>query len=552
MKKIVTPTLGWVYRHTRSFLPRIFLLTFLEVVVSLAGVGLALVSKEVIDSATGQVGKQFLLSAVFLFAVIAVQLIAQSGVMALRIRISGKMTISLRNYMFTSLVRKNYKGISAYHSGDLLNRFSSDVEVIVTGVTNIIPNLLSILAQIIAGITALLLMEPLLAVLVLVLGILFPLCGRLLSKKYRRLHKAAHQTEGDTRSFFQESFANIVVIKSFISELPILRKLNDYMDKNYRIKIKRNFISIVINMGLYAFFTIGYYGVLVWGAGRIATGMITYGTLNAFLQLIMQLRSPLQSISGILPQYYSMLASAERLIELEDIPTEPEPLEKEDLQQLKDGFSTIEVENVAFAYDDELVLQNCDFTLNRGGITAIMGESGCGKSTFFKLLLGLYEPSGGSIKINGECTVNASTRGLFSYVPQGNMILSGTIRENITMCDDTVSEEDLCRVAKAACIYEHIASLPDGFDTVLSERGAGLSEGQIQRISIARALLTDAPILLLDEATSALDEATETSVLANIRSLTDKTVLFITHRNTSVSVCDHIIHADGKRYHTVK
>ena len=552
MMKIITPSLRWVYARTKSFLPRVFLLAFFDMIVSLAGIALALVSKEVIDSASSSLQKQFVLSGALLFMVIALQLIANIFTMSLKVRISGKMTISLRNYMFTRLVRKNYAGIAKHHSGDLLNRFSSDVDVIVTGATNIIPSIMTILTQIIAGTTALLIMQPLLAVLVVAIGTLFPLCGRLVSKRYRYLHKAVQQTEGKTRSFLQESFANIVVIKSFISELPILRKLNEYMDENYRIKLKRNFITVLISTGLYGLFSIGYYGVLVWGSHQIALGFITYGTLNAFLQLISQLRAPLQNISGILPQYYSMLASGERLMEIEQIETEPEALLGDPLEELKKDFQTIEVNNVAFAYEDELILRNCSFTLHRGGITGIMGESGCGKSTFFKLLLGLYAPTGGTILLNGERPIDASTRGLFSYVPQGNMILSGTIRENITMCDASVSDEELIRVAKAADIYDHIQSLPDGFDSVISERGNGLSEGQIQRISIARALLTDAPVLLLDEATSALDETTETTVLANIRELTDKTVLFITHRRTSVSVCDHLIYADNKQYRVIK
>ena len=170
------------------------------------------------------------------------------------------------------------------------------------------------------------------------------------------------------------------------------------------------------------------------------------------------------------------------------------------------------------------------------------------KSTLFKVILGLYTPQKGSITVNGDIKADASVRGLFSYVPQGNMVLSGTVRDNITLCNPNISEERLAEAAKAAEIYDYIMSLPDGFDTVLSERGAGLSEGQIQRISIARALLVDAPMLLLDEATSALDEQTETAVLANIKKMTGKTVLFITHRNTSLKVCDTIVHVSNGKF----
>ena len=239
-------------------------------------------------------------------------------------------------------------------------------------------------------------------------------------------------------------------------------------------------------------------------------------------------------------------------MELEAGNDEPSARTGEELDELKNDFKTINATGVSFAYDGEEVLSDCTLTLERGKITAITGESGCGKSTLFKLLLGLYEPQSGSITLNGNIPVGAATRGLFAYVPQGNLILSGTIRENLTLCDDGISDSAVEEAAKAAEIYDYIASLPDGFDTVISERGSGLSEGQLQRIAIARALLYDAPVLLLDESTSALDEQTETRLLSNIKALPDKTVIFITHRNTSISVCDSIIHVENKRFCKIK
>ena len=407
------------------------------------------------------------------------------------------------------------------------------------------------ITKVIAGVIALTVLNPVLSLIVVLTGTLFPFFGRFISRKYKYLHKQVQQTEGLSRSFLQESFANLVVIKSFRSEQPILNKLDEYMQQNLKIKIKRNFISVIISVLMQSFFSLGYYGVLIWGALQFSNGL-TYGTLNAYLQLISQLRTPLQNLSGILPQYYSAMASAERLMELEQMDTEPEPLSKNELDKLRDSFESLVIDNVAFAYDDELILQNCSFTVPKNKITAITGESGCGKSTLFKLILGLYEPSGGKITVNGDIPVGPATRGLFAYVPQGNMILSGTVRENITMCNPDIDGSAVENAARAADIYDYISSLPEGFETRLSERGGGLSEGQVQRISIARALLSDAPILLLDEATSALDEATETAVLSNISKMTDKTVLFITHRNTSISVCDHIVHANGKKFTVVK
>ena len=548
MKNNNTSPLRWIISRIRRFIPGIILVTGLNAITALTGVSLAFISQNLLDSTNND--KRIMFGAVLLGVVIANMLIT-SLISVINVRVNGRLMMSMRNYMFSELVHKKYPRISGHHSGDLLNRFTSDIDVIANAATSTLPSAISMVVRIVAGIVSLLIMNPKFAAAVFVIGFSVPAIGRMISKKYKYMHKEVQKTEGETRAFMQEGFANIVVIKSFRSEAPILQKLNQYMEKNLRIKIKRNFISVITHFLLNSFFSLGYYGILIWGAFNLANGL-TYGTLNAFLQLISQLRAPLQNVSGVLPQYYQALASAERLMELDNIENEPLQPDDETIQKLCADFKTINIKNVAFAYEDELILKNCSFDVPRGKITALTGESGCGKSTLFKLILGLYEPSGGSITINNSIPVDASTRCLFSYVPQGNMILSGTIRENITMCNPDISEEQIINAAKAAAIYDYITTLPDGFDTVLSERGSGLSEGQVQRLSIARALLFDTPILLLDEATSALDESTETTVLANIKAMTDKTVLFITHRNTSISVCDHIIHAENKVYTVVK
>lgn len=546
-----TKTLKWIIQRIKKFIPVIVLVSLLDALVAILGVVLAFISKEVLDTSSATGGDKIWLFGGLLLGCSAASILITSLVSVINVRSIGRLTISMRCYMFSSLVHKKYGGISDHHSGDLVNRFTSDIDVVVSAATSTLPHVVSMVTKLIAGFTALVILNWKLALIVLVAGFTVPFFGRFISKRYKHLHKEVQKTEGQARSFLQESFANVVVIKSFLSEKPILDKFNQYMQKNLKIKIKRNFITVIINALLHTFFNLGYYCVLLWGATQFANGL-SYGTLNAYLQLISQLRAPLQNISGILPQYYSALASAERLIDLENIEQEPQLLDDDSSEKLKHDFERIVVDNVAFAYEDELVLKNCSFQLEKNKITAITGESGCGKSTLFKLMLGLYEPTGGSITINGETPINASTRSLFSYVPQGNMILSGTIRENITMCNPDVSEEDIIKAATAADIYDYIASLPDGLDTVLAERGAGLSEGQIQRISIARALLFDAPILLLDEATSALDEQTEVTVLSNIKSMTDKTVFFITHRQTSLAVCDHIVHVENKKFEIIK
>ena len=537
--------LKWIYCRIRRYIPLTAAVSVVSALSALSFVALALITKRVMDIATGDTTGSLFKSGILLFAVIAIQILLSAAQSILNAYSNGKQTIAFRNYLFGVLCRKKYADISAYHSGDILNRFTSDIDTVVTSSVNIIPNVVSIATKIVAGIGTMLFMNPYIAAAVLLCGVTFPAIGRAINKRYKYMHKECQRTEGRTRAFLQECFENIVVIKTFISEAPFIKKLDSYMDDNFRLKIKRTSISVMANISLYALFTAGYYAVLLWGAGGLSGGTLTYGTLMAFLQLISQLRAPLQNVSGILPQYYSALASAERLMELEGAADEPFPAAAERLEKIKEDFRTLEIKNLFFGYAGESVLRDFSLCAKRGNITAITGESGSGKSTLFKLILGLYEPQSGSIAINGEIPLDASLRGLFAYVPQGNMVLSGTVRENITMNNRTVTDEQIERAARAAEIYDYIISLPDGFETHLAERGAGLSEGQIQRISIARALLTNAPILLLDEATSALDEETETRVLANIKSMTDKTVLFITHRNTSLKVCDRIVHVEG-------
>ncbi len=541
-------TLKWIYRRIKRFLPAIIATALISAVTAVSYVVLALLTKRVLDIATGDAAGNLAAAGAALFAVIALQVTAGACQSLLNAYTNGKLTMSLREYLFTVICKKKYEDISPYHSGDILNRITSDVDTVVSSSVTIIPNSVSIFTKIIAGLGAMVFMNPILALIILLLGITVPAIGRFISKKYKYMHKECQRTEGRTRSFMQECFENIVVIKTFASEGPFIKRLQRYMDDNFKLKIKRTGISIAATISLYTFFTIGYYAVLLWGAGGLAKGTLTYGTLMAFLQLISQLRAPLQNVSGILPQYYSAIASAERLTELEGLRDETSLLKSEDADKLKADFKSIEAKNLCFGYGAKNILENCSFTAEKGDIIAITGESGSGKSTLFKLILGLYSPKSGSLTVNGKIPTDASVRPLFAYVPQGNMVLSGSIRDNISLCNPDVDEESIINAAKAAEIYDYIAALPDGLDTMLSERGAGLSEGQIQRISIARALITEAPVLLLDEATSALDETTETKVLENIRRMTGKTVLFITHRNTSLKACDKIMHIENKSF----
>ena len=543
MKKSNKPTLSWIYKHTKIHLPALLLISVLAAVVSVQFVALAMLSKTVLEIATGDQGGSILNYGILLLLLVVLQVICSGAESILKARISGKLIITLREHLFKQIGQKKFSDISKYHSGDLLNRLTSDVEVLQVGVVNIVPNLVSMVTRIIGCVIALLLLEPKLAIIILVVGVLIPAVSRILSNKYKVLHRKVQQSEGESRSFMQECFANLSVMKTFKTKDFIFDKLNRYLKENYKVKMKRSVLSVFLHLGLYSFFTVGYYAVLLWGAVQIAnpTVAITYGTLIAFLQLVSQLRMPLQNISGILPQYYSLLASAERLMQIENLDSESISLESDELQKCCDEFKTIKAENICFDYDDESVIRDLSFEINRGSMTAILGDSGVGKSTIFKLLLNLFDIKSGKLTLNGQTPIDAKVRGIFSYVPQGNMIVSGSVKENIKMCNPNITDEEVINAAKVAEIYDYIITLPNGLDTELSEHGVGFSEGQLQRIAIARAVANDSPILLLDEATSALDKQTEKRVLDNIKALTDKTVILVTHRTSNLNLCDNVI-----------
>ena len=436
-------TLKWIYRRTKRYLPFVAVEAVLAVLISLSSVYLALISKDVLDVATGNLKGDLKSYSIQLVVIIALQILFSAFSTLLTAYSNGKLHISIRSYLYVSLSQKKYSNISAYHSGDLLNRFTSDVEVIVSSVSGIITNVAAMFSKIAGSMVALISLDRRIALIILIGGIAVPAIGRLINKKFKTIHKECQQSEGKTRSFIQESIENIVVMKTFQGVMPLSKKLSDYLQYNFRLKLKRARISTATHLCLYSFFTLGYYAVLIWGASQISNGVITYGTLMAFLQLFQQVRAPMQNITGIMPQYYSALASAERLIEIENIADDNPPLENEKLNELKNRFESINFKNVTFAYNDEDILKDCSFTIPKNKITALTGESGSGKSTVFKILLNLYEQQSGTITINEDIPLDSSLRGIFAYVPQGNLVLSGSIIENLTLCNESISMEKI-------------------------------------------------------------------------------------------------------------
>lgn len=534
----------WIFKAAKKHTFLLVLLSLANIITSTSYIGLALVSRRainiVISSNLTNYKEHLINCCILALAIIIVQLLLTLFESHLKAVIRGRFEISMRRRFFENITSKKYSEIKKYHSGDILNRFTSDIDMVVGGVTEFVPQAVSIISKIVSGIIVVSAFSKGFAIVVVAVGLAVTLFSTVISPLFKRMHKSVQQASGVVRGFTQECVENIVVVKSFSSKVPLLNQLAQYMKTLYRKKINRNHVSNATHGGLFIVFTAGYYATLFWGAFEIATGKMDYGTLTAFLQIVSNIRTPFYNASGLITRLYSALASAERLMEMEAL--ECEPVDNSfNANKVYESLTEIKAEGLSFSYGEGNVISGSSFSIKKGSFVSFTGASGAGKSTLFRLMLGLYNPTEGKLSLiteNGEIAVNATTRSLFAYVPQGNLLLSGTIAENIAFGNSNAGQAELDKAAELACLKELIDSLPEGYNTVLGERGLGLSEGQIQRISIARALLSDAPILLLDECTSALDEKTELQLLENITKLTNKTVVFISHRNAALSICN--------------
>ncbi len=531
----------WICTHSKFILFSLILLCIISFAMSACSVYFAVLSRSLIDTATGYAGGNLLHRAVLLIAFVVILLALQVAYSYLNVHATGKLEMRLRKRVFSSLLCKDLTQVTAVHSGDLMNRLTSDIAVITGAVIGILPTLLSFVTRLGAAAFLLFWEEPLFLVFYLVFGVIFLCFSRLYSSRMKKLHKMCQDSEGKSRSFMQEALQNILAVKAFRNEKEITDYSYTLQEKNFRLRIKRNTISIIANIFTALAFTAGYYLAMIWGAFQLSKGLISYGTLVFLLQLVNQIQTPIKGMSSLLPQYYSALASAERLLELEafrqDKPMEATYDGEGDLEEIR-------FEHLNFSYGQEPILKDFNLSVKKGDFVAVSGISGIGKSTLLKLLLGVLIPDEGEVLIQTQKETRRAdwaTRELFAYVPQGNMILSGTIRENIMFFHPEATEEEVIRAAKTAEIYDFVMQLPQQFDTVLGEKGLGLSEGQVQRLAIARAILHDAPILLLDEATSSLDEKTEQAILSHIRELKTKTLFIVSHRPAALEICNHVI-----------
>jgi ATP-binding cassette subfamily B protein len=546
------------FKESRSFvgfavkkrIPVLLGLVMSEVISSACAVSIALVAKNIINSALGKNQEVFRRSLIILACIFIVEIVLHMLSTHLKVVLNGKLVIDYRTRIFNAIFDKDYTLINNYHSGELMNRLSSDVTVISDGISNSVPQFASFLTRLVTAIVIMVSIDSSFVGLLLGAGLICVAISLIFRKALKSRHKAVQEALGALRSFMQESVESMLVIKVFGIRDKINRRASGLQKEHYRKKLRKNYITIFASTGLGVFFVAGYASALAWCSVKLYNGALTVGDLTAMIQLVNQIQTPLIMLAGIIPSYFNIFASAERLVEIEKVKDETVRNEGEvDIATLSNTFRDIRMENITFKYDRDTVIENSSLKVNRGDFVAITGISGIGKSTLFKVMLGVLEPEQGEVRIDAdrEYYSDIKTRKLFSYVPQGNMLFSGTIRENIAFIKTDATDEEIIGAARLACAEDFIRELPDGLDTVIGEKGHGLSEGQVQRIAVARALLCKSDIILLDEATSALDEQTEKKLLENIRSLDGVTCIIISHKAAALEICNREIRIEDKK-----
>lgn len=528
-----------------------------------SGVLYALFLRNIVDSAAAQDAGGFCRGVVQIVVLVAVQLALRAAIRWLSELGRSTFENLFKARLTETLLRKDYLTVSAVHSGEWLNRLTNDAKVVADNCVDILPGLAGMAVKLISALAMIIALEPRFAAILIPGGILVACFAWLFRRILKRLHKDVQEADGRLRVFLQERIGSLLMIRSFATETQTEAEAEKRMQEHKAARMRKNRFSNLSNVGL----GIALNGMYLLGVGwcgyGILVGTISFGTLTAITQLITQVRMPFASITGFLPRYYAMLASAERLMEAEDFPDD-DPGTAESLPEILDFYerrlAALGLRDVSFTYyptteelgdlskeNMPLVLEKLSFSLRKGEYVAFTGQSGCGKSTVLKLLMCVYRPDGGERfceTVDGKTfELTGAKRRLFAYVPQGNQLMHGTIRQIVSFADPSAAqdEERLEQALRVACADEFVSELEFGADTMLGERGAGLSEGQMQRLAIARAVFSGSPILLLDEATSALDETTESRLLHNLRSMTDKTVIIVTHRRAALSICDRVL-----------
>lgn len=551
----------WMGSYAKPAIPFLIFSIVVNVIFALIGIYNVTVSKSLIDSAISGDSEGTIRWLIIMLVITLISMLSSPITSFMSTHSSTKLTQNIQRKIYQHIQCSDWLEQSKFHSVSLLTRVTSDVSNISSAILGTIPSLVSLTVTLFGSFYTLISWAPSIAFAAVFIGPFLILVGKYFSSKLKDLYKEAQEEDVKYRSFMQESIQNIMIVKTFCMEKVNMHRLIEIQNNKYKIAMRNTRLSTMTSMSMSFCSSLAYFTIFTWGVLNIAKGISTYGTFTGMLQLYSKVQSPFSSLASMIPGLISTIAAAERLMEIEAIPVEKMADEKEldnitSLEIALDSISNkvssnfnkpnIVFDNVSFAYKaNNNILNNINLTIESGETIAFVGPSGEGKTTIIRLILSLINPTEGNVLLsegNLIKEINRNYRELISYVPQGNTLFSGSIRDNLKYGNPNASDDEIKVALSNACALDFVNELEDDLDTMIGEKGVGISEGQAQRIAIARSFLRERPILILDEATSALDPETEVNVLKAVRALPTKpTCIIITHRPSALNICNRII-----------
>ena len=549
----------WMASYAKPAVPFLIFSIIVNIIFSLIGIYNVTVSKSLIDSAISGDSQSTIRWLITMLVITLISMLSSPVTSFMSTHSSTKLTQNIQRKIYQHIQCSDWLEQSKYNSVSLLTRVTSDVSNISSAILGTIPSLVSLTVTLVGSFYTLINWAPSIALVAVFIGPFLIIVGRYFSSKLKALYKEAQEEDVKYRSFMQESIQNIMIVKTFCMEKINMHRLVEIQDNKYRIAMRNTKLSVMTSLSMSFCSSLAYFTIFTWGVLNIAKGLSTYGTFTGMLQLYNKVQSPFSSLASMIPGLISTIAAAERLMEIEAIPVEKMANEKElddfnddSIPSLSSTVSSVFTrpdiifDNVSFSYKaNNNILNNINLTIESGETLAFVGPSGEGKTTMIRLILSLINPTLGNVFLKEDEIIkdmNRNYRDLISYVPQGNTLFSGSIRDNLKYGNPNASDDEIKAALTSACAIDFVNDLEDGLDTMIGEKGVGISEGQAQRIAIARSFLRERPILILDEATSALDPETEVSVLKAVRSLPSKpTCIIITHRPSALNICNRIM-----------
>ena len=530
----------WLIKISKSYKKEIFIIIFLNTIITLIGVFSSVANKYVVDMASSFSSNMYIsIAIVIILSLMSLGLSAFSSIF--NTYFIEKFSFGFRKNIYEELMNSRWNLIKKYHSGDILTRLTTDINNVSDGMFSIVSFVISLIVQLVSAFLLLMHYDASLAIFAIILGPFTAFISVLFGVKLKKIQDMVQKSESKYRSFLQENISNISVIKAFSYEKESQKKLDKLRDERLYWVMKKSKISTFANFFMGFAFSFGYLFAFILGAVKLSQNNITYGTMTAFLSLVSQVQRPIVSLANIIPKIISILASSGRIIEINTLEKEESSINL----NLK-GVVGLKIKDLDFSYENKEIMKNFNLIIKPGEIVAIMGHSGVGKTTLINLILYFLKQNKGTIeffdKYGNKESISSNTRKIISYIPQGNTLFSGSILENLRVGKEEASVEEMEEALKNSCALEFVNSLKDGLNTIIGEHGYGLSEGQAQRISIARALIKKSQFMILDEATSSLDMDTELGIIKNIMNLKDRpTCLIITHRKSILKYCNRII-----------